>query len=193
MRAALRIGTWNFSLGTSRVVALEVPVVGGGVGETEEVAGVELDVPFELLPAFGRTPPVAGQGEGAVEVEDPAAMRAGENGKRVGVTAMAGGEVEGDRHFEWGAEAGHGEPAGAGVSHGGMCSRACGTTGAGEERLGGGEVEGVGAVGEVGDGETDTAFAEQGDEADEGAGETVWLTDAVAEKLMLSGVGFAGA
>ena len=61
-----------------------------------------------------------------------------------------------------------------------------------ENAVGGGEVEGVGAVSEVGDGEADLVVAEESGEADQGVGEAVGLADAVAEKLMLTGAGFAG-
>jgi hypothetical protein len=53
-------------------------------------------------------------------------------------------------------------------------------------------MEGVGAVGEVGDGEADPVVAEEGGKADQGVGKAVRLTDAVAEKLVLGGTRFAG-
>ncbi len=61
-----------------------------------------------------------------------------------------------------------------------------------ENAVSGGEVEGVGAVGEVGDGEADTVVTEEGGEPDQGVGESVRLADAVAEELVLAGARFAG-
>lgn len=98
----------------SRVVALEVPEVGWGVGEAQEVAGLKEDVPLELLPGVGGAPPVAGDGEGAVESGDPAAVGTGEEGERLGVTAARG--IEGDGDLEGWAEAGEGWAAGVVVS-----------------------------------------------------------------------------
>lgn len=56
-----------------------------------------------------------------------------------------------------------------------------------KKAVGGGEVEGVGAVGEVGNGEADAVVAEESGKPDEGVGQSVGLTDAVAEKLVLAG------
>jgi hypothetical protein len=92
------------SSGNLGVVALEVPEVGGGVGEAEEVVGFELDVPFELLPGIGGAPPVAGDGEGAVEVGDATAVGAGEEGEGLRVATMR--RIEGDGDFEGWAVAG---------------------------------------------------------------------------------------
>jgi len=85
-------------------VALEVPEVGGGVGEAEELVGFELDVPFEVLPGIGGAPPVSGEGKGTVMLEDASAMGAAEQGEGVGVTALW--EIEGDDDFDGWSEAG---------------------------------------------------------------------------------------
>ena len=61
-----------------------------------------------------------------------------------------------------------------------------------ENVVGGEEVEGVGSVGEVGGGDADLVVAEERREADQGVGEAVGLTDAVAEKLVLAGARFTG-
>lgn len=61
-----------------------------------------------------------------------------------------------------------------------------------ENAVSGGEVEGVGTVGEVGDGEADTVVTEEGREPDQGVGEALRLADAVAEELVLARTRFAG-
>jgi hypothetical protein len=87
----------------SGVDAFEVPCAGREVHEAEEGVVFELDVPFDALPAFGGVPPVAGEGEGAVDGTDGTGVGAVEEGEGV-VVALA--ELGGDADGGWGAEAG---------------------------------------------------------------------------------------
>ena len=67
------------------------------MGEAEEGVVLEFDIPLGAAPAFGGFPPVAGEGEGSVGVEDGAAVGAVEEDERVMVAApWFGGDVDRD-------------------------------------------------------------------------------------------------
>lgn len=79
-----------------------MPLVRGEKGETEEGSIVELEVPFDTLPAPGGIPPVTGKREGAVDLGDGAAMGAGEERKGMLMPAAPFG---GDMDFQRRAKA----------------------------------------------------------------------------------------
>jgi hypothetical protein len=71
------------------------------VGEAEEGVVGEFDIPFGALPAVGGIPPMAGEGEGAVGVDDGAAVRTVEEGEGMLVSAAGfRGDVNGDGRTE---------------------------------------------------------------------------------------------
>lgn len=90
--------------------SFEFPCVGWVVGKTEEGVGfAELDVPFDVLPALGGGPPMAGEREGAAGLGDGALVRSGEESQGVEVTSARFG---GDMDFDGGTVAVQGESGG---------------------------------------------------------------------------------
>jgi hypothetical protein len=63
-------------------------MVRGVMGEAEEVAGIELEVPFQVLPLAAGVPPVAGQWEGSVKVGDAAAVGTCQQGEGLGMASV---------------------------------------------------------------------------------------------------------
>ena len=164
---------------------MELPGLGRQVGEAKEVLVLQLDVPLELLPTGCRVPPVAGDGEGPPGGGDAPAVRAGEEGQRAGVGAVL---FKGDGDLEGGAETGQRGAAGRPAVLGGLRGLVAGV----DQGVGGPEVEGVGAVGEGGDGEANAIGSEESFEADQGVGQAVGLAELVAEEFVLAGTASPG-
>ena len=57
------------------------------VGEAKQVAGSELEVPFQVLPLLVGIPPFTGEWKRAVEVGDLSSVRTGQQGQRVWVAS----------------------------------------------------------------------------------------------------------
>lgn len=161
-----------------------MPLVGRGVGEAEEVAGLETDVPLEVLPVFPGVPPVTGKRERTAPVGDATAVGAGEEREGDGMGSRG---FEGDGDGDGGAETGKRVPAGAGVESADLVFG-----GLFEEPVSGLKLEGVGAMRGDRDGEAEAIVAEKRGEAGEGVGEAVGMPDAAVEKLVLAGVRRAG-